>query len=53
MNEGVGGGDGRKLVSFFSSLPRPRSFIGAIFRAVLVLCSETARKRLLRRPYVG
>ena len=31
MNEGVGGGDGRKRVSFFSSLPPPRSFIGAIF----------------------
>ena len=41
-------------VSFLSSPPPPRSFTRHIFRAVfwhsfLVLCSETARKRLLRR----
>ena len=53
MKEGVGGGDGRKLASFFSSPPPPRSLIRALFRAVLVLCSETARKLLLCRLYVG
>ena len=42
-----GGKEGR--FPYLSSPPPPRSSTQAIFRAVFVLCSETARKRLLRR----
>ena len=48
---GGGGGEGRKEGRFpyLSSPPTHRSFIRVIFREVFVLCSENARKRLLRR----
>ena len=53
-NERGGRGRGWKETCFLLFFPTPpRSFIRAIFRAVLVLCSETARKFLLRRLYVG
>ena len=47
MKEGGGEGEGRRF-PYLSSPPNPRSFNQAIFRVVFVLCSENARKRLLR-----
>ena len=47
MKEGRGEGEGRKVsLPFFPT--HSRSFNQAIFRVVFVLCSENARKRLLR-----
>ena len=47
--EGGGGGEGRKkrFVPFFPA--PPSSFTLAIFDLLLAVCSENARKRLLRR----